>query len=168
MCNDAVSRWLVGAADVEVEFQARVARAYEDLATRDTPVDYHAWVSEQFGLDLSSEYGGQPIGNPWGKASGQLSMTPQQVADDPRAVGRGKWRLGLEGVSDVELDAVGPLRCAGIEIVAPAVVGAVGVAPVVFVACAKGGLDVGPEERPALVFEVGGIAVVVAVEDPLY
>ena len=85
MCDDAVSRWLIGAADVEVEFRARVARAYEDLATRDTPVDYHAWVSEQFGLDLSSEYGGQPIGNPWGKASGQLSMTPQQVADDAAA-----------------------------------------------------------------------------------
>lgn len=85
MCSDTGARWLDGAADVEGEFLARVARAYEELANRDTPVDYHAWVGDQFSLDLSSEYGGQPIGNPWGKASGQLSMTPQQVADDVTA-----------------------------------------------------------------------------------
>ena len=85
MCSEAGSRWLIGAADVEAEFQARVVRAYEQLATREAPVDYHAWVSDEFGLDLSSEYGGQPIENPWGKASGQLSMTPQQVADDTAA-----------------------------------------------------------------------------------
>ncbi|MCA9071782.1 MAG: hypothetical protein KDA84_22800, partial [Planctomycetaceae bacterium] len=38
-----------------------------------------------YGIDVSTTYAGLPIKNPWGKASGQLSMTTHQVADDVQA-----------------------------------------------------------------------------------
>ena len=79
MSSDTAVRWLNGAADVGPELLSRVTGAYEELALREMPVNYHSWVEEEFGLDMSSVYGGYPIGNPWAKASGQLSMTPQQL-----------------------------------------------------------------------------------------
>lgn len=85
MSSDTAVRWLNGAADVGPELLSRVTGAYEELALREMPVNYHSWVEEEFGLDMSSVYGGYPIGNPWAKASGQLSMTPQQVAEDVEA-----------------------------------------------------------------------------------
>jgi len=47
--------------------------------------DMHTWVSETFEIDLRSEYAGLAIANPWGKASGQLSMTSHQVSEDVAA-----------------------------------------------------------------------------------
>ena len=79
------ARWLNGPADVDSSFRQRLSAAYHQLASRETPVDYHDWVSSEFGIDLSPEYAGIRIANPWGKASGQLSMTSQQVADDVAA-----------------------------------------------------------------------------------
>jgi hypothetical protein len=40
------------------------------------------YVRERYGIDLSSEYGGLPIKNPFGKASGQLSLNVSQVRRD--------------------------------------------------------------------------------------
>jgi len=76
------ARWLIGPAEVGSDFRNRVNTAYRQLATRESPVDYHAWVGREFDIDLSTEYAGIRIENPWGKASGQLSMTPQQVSED--------------------------------------------------------------------------------------
>lgn len=76
------ARWLIGPVEVGSDFRNRVNTAYRQLATRESPVDYHAWVSREFDIDLSTEYAGIRIENPWGKASGQLSMTPQQVSED--------------------------------------------------------------------------------------
>ena len=39
------------------------------------------YVLETYGLDVSSRYAGLPIKNPWGKASGQLTMRPAQLAE---------------------------------------------------------------------------------------
>ena len=85
MASETGTRWLRGEADIAVEVRDRVAAAYRELAERETPVDYHAWVRDAFEIDLSSEYAGQRIENPWGKASGQLSMTAHQVAEDVAA-----------------------------------------------------------------------------------
>jgi hypothetical protein len=85
MASETGTRWLRGGADIAVEVRDRVAAAYRELAERETPVDYHAWVRDAFEIDLSSEYAGQRIENPWGKASGQLSMTAHQVAEDVAA-----------------------------------------------------------------------------------
>ena len=76
------AKWLIGPAEVGSDFRNRVNTAYRQLATRESPVDYHAWVGREFDIDLSTEYAGIRIENPWGKASGQLSMTPQQVSED--------------------------------------------------------------------------------------
>ncbi len=79
------ARWLKGPADVDPGFRHRLSTAYRQLASRGSPVDYHDWVASEFDIDLSTEYAGIRIENPWGKASGQLSMTSQQVADDVAA-----------------------------------------------------------------------------------
>lgn len=43
------------------------------------------YVRERYGIDLSSEYGGLPVKNPFGKASGQLSLNVSQVRHDAEA-----------------------------------------------------------------------------------
>lgn len=40
------------------------------------------YLLEQHGIDVATTYAGFPVRNPWGKASGQLSMTAHQVAED--------------------------------------------------------------------------------------
>ena len=42
-------------------------------------------VLSTYGIDLKSEYGGLPVKNPFGKASGQLSLAAHQVEKDSRA-----------------------------------------------------------------------------------
>jgi hypothetical protein len=81
----ASSEWLSGPLDVGSGVRRRVSEAYECLAEREIPVDYHSWVEQEFGWDLSSEHAGRRIENPWAKASGQLSMTVRQVSEDVAA-----------------------------------------------------------------------------------
>jgi len=65
--------------DVSRELLRRVAADYG----RDAPVgSLTDHIEDSYGLDLSTEYAGYCIRNPWGKASGQLSMTAHQVAED--------------------------------------------------------------------------------------
>ena len=54
------------------EFRSLIAD-YEKFAERlpESPEDY---IRESYNLNLSSEYGGLPIKNPFGKGSGQLSL----------------------------------------------------------------------------------------------
>ena len=49
------------------------------------PRPLEPYVLETFGIDLSSFYGGVRIKNPFGKASGQLSMTCPQVGKDSQS-----------------------------------------------------------------------------------
>ncbi|MGQ0713547.1 MAG: hypothetical protein ACT4PJ_07420 [Gemmatimonadaceae bacterium] len=53
----------------------------------DDPLSAHVreWALDRWGVDLAGRYAGRPIRIPFGKASGQLSMTPQQVEADARA-----------------------------------------------------------------------------------
>jgi hypothetical protein len=63
------------------------ARLTEDyLRFRDgSPENIEAYVLETYGVSLSSTYANQPIRNPFGKASGQLSLTPKQIERDAEA-----------------------------------------------------------------------------------
>jgi len=63
-------------------FQARAASFYDRFAADGHPADLEAFLLEEFSLDVSTEYAGRPLRNPWGKASGQLSMTAEQVRED--------------------------------------------------------------------------------------
>lgn len=58
------------------------ARDYENFADGKLPANLEQYLIDKYRLDLSSTYAGLPIRNPFGKASGQLSMTAQQVSDD--------------------------------------------------------------------------------------
>ena len=72
-------------ADVPDSFRKRVADSYERFATSGLPENLEEFLLEEFALDVSTEYAGRPIRNPWGKASGQLSMTSGQVREDVEA-----------------------------------------------------------------------------------
>jgi hypothetical protein len=59
----------------------RVEEAYERL--RDgLPPDLRAHLIDQFGVDVAGEYAGRLTRNPFGKASGQLSLNARQVRRD--------------------------------------------------------------------------------------
>src|SRR5947209_2478586 len=59
----------------------RLEEEYERL--RDgLPADLRAHLIEAFGVDVAAEYAGRPIRNPFGKASGQLSLNARQVRRD--------------------------------------------------------------------------------------
>jgi hypothetical protein len=49
------------------------------------PEHLEEYIFEMYGISLASEYGGLPIKNPFGKASGQLSLNVNQVERDAEA-----------------------------------------------------------------------------------
>lgn len=49
------------------------------------PRPLEAYVREAYGIDLTSDYGGRRIKNPFGKASGQLSLARHQVEKNTEA-----------------------------------------------------------------------------------
>lgn len=65
--------------------RSRVMRDYEQFAQAGLPASIEDYLLQTYDLDVAASYGGVPISNPFGKASGQLSMTASQVADDVRA-----------------------------------------------------------------------------------
>ena len=68
--------------DCPASVATRIADDYDSLATTGLPQPWEAWALDRYGIDVRAEYGGLPVRNPWGKASGQLSMNAGQVADD--------------------------------------------------------------------------------------
>jgi len=70
-----------GQPDIDATSRGAVLRDYERFRTR-LPRSLEDYVRETYALDLSSEYGGLPIKNPFGKASGQLSLNISQVRRD--------------------------------------------------------------------------------------
>jgi hypothetical protein len=66
---------------IDTELRARLAADYERFSTG-LPRPLEDYVKDRYELDLSSEYGGLPLKNPFGKASGQLSLNPNQVRRD--------------------------------------------------------------------------------------
>src|SRR5436305_15300431 len=63
---------------------AAIAADYDQFA-EGLPEALEEYVRDRYRLDLSSEYGGLPIKNPFGKASGQLSLNLSQVRQDAQA-----------------------------------------------------------------------------------
>ncbi|HET7152324.1 MAG TPA: hypothetical protein VFJ29_01055 [Candidatus Kapabacteria bacterium] len=55
------------------------------FAERGMPERLEEYVLETYALDLSSRYGNIPVKNPFGKASGQLSLALHQVEKDAQA-----------------------------------------------------------------------------------
>lgn len=63
----------------------KVQRDYERFAKSGLPTSLEQYLLDEYDLDVTAEYAGFPIRNPWGKASGQLSMTARQVEEDVAA-----------------------------------------------------------------------------------
>lgn len=64
--------------------RARLAADYERFRA-DLPADLRAHCQDAYGIDITGEYAGVPIRNPFGKASGQLSLNARQVRRDAEA-----------------------------------------------------------------------------------
>lgn len=69
---------------IDSSLASSLAADYERFSDA-LPRPLEEYVRERYRLDLSSEYGGLPIKNPFGKASGQLSLNTGQVARDADA-----------------------------------------------------------------------------------
>ncbi len=67
---------------ISASLQSVVQRDYDRFAEQGLPPSLEGYLLDEYGLDVSAEYAGFPLKNPWGKASGQLSMTARQVEED--------------------------------------------------------------------------------------
>lgn len=76
---------LLGSPAIARELRNRVEADYQLFAESGLPADLEAYLLSKYDLDVSTAYAGRPIKNPWGKASGQLSMMAHQIADDVQA-----------------------------------------------------------------------------------
>jgi dihydroorotate dehydrogenase len=77
-------RHLAGRPDVPERLRSRLASDF-DRFKRGLPADVAAHALETYQVDLSGEYAGRRIRVPFGKASGQLSMTAAEVEADVAA-----------------------------------------------------------------------------------
>jgi len=62
-----------------------IADEFEARADNPLTENLREWALERWGVDIAGRYAGRKIRVPFGKASGQLSMTPQQVETDALA-----------------------------------------------------------------------------------
>lgn len=85
MHDDVTSRFLPVQPRVSQTILDAVADDYRRCSEEGLPPDLEAYLLDRYRLDVATEYAGLPIPNPWGKASGQLSMTPGQVREDVEA-----------------------------------------------------------------------------------
>jgi GNAT superfamily N-acetyltransferase len=66
---------------IDAALRSALAEDYERFAGG-LPRPLEDYVRERYRLDLGTEYGGVPVKNPFGKASGQLSLNVSQVQRD--------------------------------------------------------------------------------------
>jgi hypothetical protein len=66
---------------IDSSWRSALARDYERFANG-LPQPLEEYVRDKYEINLSSEYGGLPIKNPFGKGSGQLSLNVSQVRRD--------------------------------------------------------------------------------------
>jgi len=72
---------LNGQVEIDDADRAALVRDYERFRMG-LPAAFEDYVRQQYDIDLSSEYGNHTIRNPFGKASGQLSLNISQVRRD--------------------------------------------------------------------------------------
>jgi len=59
----------------------RVRRDHARFVREGLPANLDGYLLEAYGLDMSASYAGMHLRNPWGKASGQLSLNRAQVEE---------------------------------------------------------------------------------------
>ena len=75
---------LIRGVDLSAALASSITDDYERLADG-LPPRLEEYVLARYRLDLTSDYGGLPVKNPFGKASGQLSLNVRQVSRDAAA-----------------------------------------------------------------------------------
>lgn len=75
---------LIRGVDLGAPLASSITDDYERLADG-LPPRLEEYVLARYRLDLTSDYGGLPVKNPFGKASGQLSLNVRQVSRDAAA-----------------------------------------------------------------------------------
>src|SRR5579885_776560 len=88
--------------DVPSDLLDRVRADRDRFAQSGLPEDLEDYLRHAYGLDVAATYAGMPIRNPWGKASGQLSLNESQVEE---AAGAGLGFVVLKTV--IARDAAG-------------------------------------------------------------
>jgi hypothetical protein len=63
------------------EIQAQVRKDHDHFACHGLPSDLDEYLRESYRLDMTAAYAGIRLRNPWGKASGQLSLNRGQVEE---------------------------------------------------------------------------------------
>jgi hypothetical protein len=71
--------------EIDSSLRAALTNDYERFGRSSLPRPLEDYVRERYRIDLGSEYGGLPLKNPFGKASGQLSLNSSQVRHDAEA-----------------------------------------------------------------------------------
>ena len=71
--------------NVSQKLQDRLATDFTRFAADGLPSNLEDFLIDEYCIDVASKYAGYEIRNPWGKASGQLSMTARRVQDDADA-----------------------------------------------------------------------------------
>ncbi len=74
--------------DITPAIQTRVNRDHDRFARDGLPADLESYLRETYLLDMTASYAGLRLRNPWGKASGQLSLNRAQV-EEAAAAGLG-------------------------------------------------------------------------------
>jgi hypothetical protein len=68
--------------DLSESERIKLNRDYLDSSLLDLKGELDHYILDSWQIDLSTRYGTLPVRNPWGKASGQLSMNLNQLQDD--------------------------------------------------------------------------------------
>lgn len=76
---------LRGAPALDLQQRTRLQTDFDQFARQGLPLRFEDYLLDRYQIDVRADYGGFALKNPWGKASGQLSMTAGQVAEDVEA-----------------------------------------------------------------------------------
>jgi hypothetical protein len=93
---------LTGDPDVPADLVRKVSEDHDRFARSGLPENLEAYLVATYGLEMSGSYAGTLLRNPWGKASGQLSLNLTQVEE---AVGEALGFVVLKTV--IAQDAAG-------------------------------------------------------------
>ena len=72
---------LTGDPDVPADVARKVSEDHDRFARSGLPENLEAYLVSAYGLEMSGSYAGTTLRNPWGKASGQLSLNVAQVEE---------------------------------------------------------------------------------------
>ena len=75
-------------ADVPAEPLSKVRDDHDRFAREGLPANLESYLLDAYALDMTGSYAGLPLRNPWGKASGQLTLNLAQL-EEAAAAGLG-------------------------------------------------------------------------------